>query len=73
MQEDFVCHYFVDLKGTTIGGPMSIKDDALNSTSIKYQRSLKLKSTDNQRSPRMLTNFKHDCQARQVMIVPSIT
>jgi hypothetical protein len=29
MQEDFVCHYFVDLEGTRVGGPMLIKDDAL--------------------------------------------
>jgi hypothetical protein len=73
MEEDFVCHYFVDLKRTTISGPMSTKDDALSSINIKYQRSLKSTSSDNQWSPRMLTNFKHEHQAQQIMIVPSVT
>jgi hypothetical protein len=73
MQEDFVCNYFIDSEGTIVGRPTSIKDDALSSINIKYQRSSKLTSNDNQGSPRLLTNFKHERQAWQVMIVPSIT
>jgi len=29
MQEDFTCHYFVNIKGTRVNGPTSSKDDAL--------------------------------------------
>ncbi len=29
LQESSVCHYFVDVEGTRVGGPMLLKDDAL--------------------------------------------
>jgi hypothetical protein len=29
MQEDYTCHYFVDLEGTRVGGHMLIMGDAL--------------------------------------------
>jgi len=29
LQEASVCHYFVDVEGTRVGGPMLLKDDAL--------------------------------------------
>jgi hypothetical protein len=45
---------------------MSIEDDASNLVSSKNQRSLGLTSSNNQRSPRMLTNFMHDYQAWHV-------
>jgi hypothetical protein len=45
---------------------MSIEDDASNLVSSKNQRSLGLTSSDNQRSPRMLTNFMHDYQSWHV-------
>jgi hypothetical protein len=54
MQENSACHYFVDLQGTSVGGPMLIKDDALGLVG-------RLTNNNNQKSPRMLTNFMHDC------------
>ncbi len=50
MQENYACHFFADLEGTRVGGPVLIKDDALG-----------LVGTRDQKSPRMLTNFIHDC------------
>jgi len=64
MQEDYVCHYFVDLKGTRVDGPMHIKDDTLRLAGSRNQRSPRLTSNNNQKSPRMLTNFMHDCQTQ---------
>jgi hypothetical protein len=61
MQENSACHYFVDLQGTNVGGPMLIKDDALGLAGSRDQRSPRLTSNNNQKSPRMLTNFMHDC------------
>ncbi len=60
MQEKFACHCFVNLQGTRVGGPMVIKDDALGLACSKYQRSPRLISNNDQKSPRMLTNFMND-------------
>jgi len=57
MQEASVCHYFVDVEGTRVVGPMLLKDDALGLASSGDQRSSRLTSNNNQKSLKMLTHF----------------